>query len=247
MKIYTHITFEWSGDKLVPVDSTWYEYNGPVESCCGATSQQKGLLTSQTNFYNTLQQQMSTVFGNSSSVFQDLMNTYAPVVAGGPSQHGFSPSELASLNSQAITQTGQAYQHAKEAVGEQTAAFGGGNNYLPSGYQGNLQTQLANSAASQTSNELNQINQADWQTGRQNWMFAAQGLAGAPSVFNPATGFAGAANQAGEAASNTANQIAQENNSWVNALVGAGAGIAGGALQGWISKSGNDNGGNNNS
>lgn len=235
MKIYTKLSLQWDGSRYIldTNESTWYDYNGPIELCCGATQAQTNLLTSQTGFYNTLQNQLQTVFGNSSTVFNDLINSYAPIVAAGPNQQGFSPGELSNLNSQAITETGQAYNNAKQAVGERIAAQGGGNAYLPSGAAIGPQLSLAESAANQTSSELSQIQQANYQTGRANWLSAAQGLAGAPGVFSPAAGFAGAANQAGEAAGNTANQIAQENNSWVNALIGAGAGIAGGALAGF--------------
>lgn len=234
-KIYTQLKLVWTG-KEYAVDtngSTWYYYVGPIDECCGATQQQKDLLTNQTGFYNTLQTQMQQVFGNSSTVFNDLVNSYSPIVAAGPSQQGFSQAELSNLNSQAITETGQAYNNAKQAVGERIAAQGGGNIALPSGAAIGPQLSLAESAANQTSGELNQINQANYATGRQNWITASQGLAGAPSVYSPAVGFAGAANSAGEAAGNTANTVAQENNSWVNSLIGAGAGIAGGMLGGF--------------
>lgn len=198
---------------------------------CGATSGQKAIGDQQNQLFSTLQNQLSTVFGNSSSVFNDLVKTYSPIFAAGPSQMGFSTQELASLKSQAISDTGDAYNHAKQAVGDRIASSGGGNEFLPAGAQIGPQVQLAQGAANQTAGELNQINQANWATGRQNWLASAQGLAGATNVFNPAVGFANASTNAGQAAANTQNQIAQENNSWVSGALGA-LGSIGGAAAG---------------
>ena len=239
MKIYTYCELIWDGEKytLDESKSKWYDYIGPIDKCCGATSGQEQIGQQQNALFGTLQQQLSTVFGSSSSVFNDLVNSYSPIVAAGPNQQGFSAAEDASLKSQAITNVGQGYQNVRQTVGEQEAAQGGGN--LPgvaSGSNIGINLGVAEGAANQTANELNQITQANYAQGRQNWIQAAQGLAGAPQVFNPATGAGGVAVGAGNAASNTQNEIAQESNSWVNALIGAGAGIAGAAAGGFAGR-----------
>ena len=174
-----------------------------------------------------MMQQAQQIFGGSSKVFNDVVGAFSPIVASGPNQHGFSAPEKAALDSQAITQTGQAYQNASQAVKEANAAVGGGNMALPSGAEIGRNLEVADSAAAQTAGELSQIDQADWAQGRQNFFQAAGGLESAPGVFNPATGAGGAATGAGSAASQTADQIAQENNSWVSAVTGALGGIAG--------------------
>lgn len=199
---------------------------------CGSTAAQNQIEQSQQNFMNQVQQQAGSVFGSSSQVFKDLMNTFTPTVAAGPNQQGFSPAELSNLNSQAITQTGRAYKNAKEALGDQFAAQGGGNTVNPSGAQVGADLNLAEGAANQTANELGGINAANWETGRQNYQTAVKGMMGATDVFNPSTGMANAGTGAGEAAANTANQIAQENNSWVSAVTGALGSIAGSAMGG---------------
>ena len=116
--------------------------------------------------YTQMTQQAQEVFGNSSQVFNQLLSTFAPIVAAGPSQQGFSQQELANLNSQAITGVGQNYKNAKEAVGEAEAAQGGGNLALPSGAEVGTDLSLASSAANQTSAEESQITAANYQTGR---------------------------------------------------------------------------------
>ena len=235
MKIHTKVIYEWSeaSKQYVKVLDDWYSYLGAVELACGASQQQQNIGQQQSNFYNQMTAQATQVFGNSSQVFSSLMNTFSPIVAAGPSQQGFSPQELSNLNSQAITQTGQAYQHDKAAVGNAEAATGGGNVALPSGAQIGTNLGLAESAANQTSGELSQITQANYATGRQNYENAVTGMEQAPNVFGAATNAASAATGAGEAASNTANQIAQENNSWVNATIGALGSVAGAAAEGY--------------
>lgn len=232
MRIYTHIEYKWSNGayKLDYDKSIWYDYNGPIELACGATQEQKSALQTQQGITSTIQSQLSQVFGESSNVFQDLYNTFAPVVNAGPNQQGFSPGEKSALDSQAITNTANQFQAAKQAVGERTAALGGGNIFMPSGAQIGPQLQLSQKQAEATSSELNNINLADYQTGRQNWLSAASGLRGSTEVFNPAISEGADWINAGKSQADQANQIAQTQNSWVNGLIGAGAQIAGSYL-----------------
>lgn len=186
--------------------------------------------------------QSKSVFGDSSQVFKDLTSSFAPTVAAGPNQEGFSAPEKAALTSQAITETGQAYRNASQAVKEADAAVGSGNEYLPGGADITRNVEVANAGAAQTASELNQIEQADYATGRENYARAVTGLESAPNVFNPATSAGSAATASGEAAANTANQIAQENNSWVSAVSGMLGGIAGGVISGGMKNLGSGNG-----
>lgn len=206
---------------------------------CGATSSQNQIEQQQQSFYSTMINQAQQVFGNSSQVFSNLMSTFQPVVAAGPSQQGFSPTELSALNSQAITGVGQGYNNAKEAVGDQLAAQGGGTAVLPGGAGVGVRDSLAENAANQTSSELNQISQANYSTGRQNYLNAVQGEMAAPGVFGTAGSYAGEATGAGNSAANTANQIASQQNSWVQAVTGALGGIAGAATTGGFNLLGN--------
>lgn len=202
---------------------------------CGASSQQNQIEQQQQSFANQVQTQATQIFGNQSAIYQDLVNTFAPTVAAGPSQQGFSAAELANLNSQAITQTGQSYKNARQALGDQQAAAGGGRAVLPGGAVVGQDLGLASNAANQTSSQLSQINQANYATGRQNYLNATAGLAGAGNVYGAAESANSGVVGATSAAGNTANQIAQENNSWVQAVTGALGGIGGAAVTGGMS------------
>lgn len=196
---------------------------------CGASGQQKQIEQQQQNFATQVQQQATGVFGQSSSVFNDLMNTFSPIVAAGPGQQGFTPTELSALNSQAITGVGQSYKNEKQAIGDQQAAQGGGRAVLPGGATTGPQLQLAENAGNQTAGELNQITQANYATGRQNWLSAAQGLAATPGVFGTAFGADNTVGGLQSGAANTANQISQANAGPLQAVIGAAGSVAGAA------------------
>lgn len=232
MKIYTHCTYLWDATlgKYVMTGSQSFDYDGPVSLCCGASGAQNQIQTQQSNFSQQLTQQASQVFGNSSTVFNDLVSSFSPTVAAGPSQEGFSAAEKSNLDSQAITETGNAYKNAKAAVGDAESSVGGGNNPdVTGGATTGADLSVANAAASQTSSELGQINEADYATGRQNYNTAVSGLSNAPGVFSTASNADNAATNSQEGAASTANQIASQSNSWMQAVSGA-LGAAGGAV-----------------
>ena len=200
----------------------------------GATPGQNAIANQTSQFSQTLTQQASTVFGNSSSVFSDLVNSFEPIVAAGPSQNGFSAAEKSNLDSQAITQTGQDYRNAKAAAGDMASSVGGGNDSaVTGGSVTGANLNIADSAAAQTSDELGQINLADEQQGNANYNNAAKGLTDATSVFNPSTSAANSATNSQNAASSAANNVAAANNSWMG-LVSAGLGGVTGALTGGL-------------
>jgi hypothetical protein len=244
-----HLKTVWELDgmgRYVKVYDEVQDYNGPVALACGATSQQKQIGQQQQNFFNQLQSQASTVFGNASQVFQTLVNTFTPTIQAGPNQQGFSPAELSAMQSQAITNVGQGYRNVKAAVGNQEAAYGGGNISLPTGVNEATDLGAAEAAANAQSGALNQITQENYAVGRQNYENAVKGIAGATDVFNPATSSANAATGAGTAAANTANQVAQENQSWMSAVsgvLGSVAGAATGGAMNWVKGLGGKQGG----
>jgi hypothetical protein len=94
-----------------------------------------------------------------------------------------------------------------------------------------LNQQLASSAAGALSSEQLGITQANYAQGRANFGEAASALGGTAGLLNP-EGMAGQATSAGNAAANTANQIAQENNSWMGAVGGVLGGISGSTSSG---------------
>src|SRR5262249_29860416 len=152
-----------NGTRYVVTESEGYDYNGPVELCCGATSEQKSIQQQQSDLFSTLKQQSQLEFGNASKVFADLYDTFSPIVAAGPNQMGFSEPELANLNSSAITNTGIATRNALQAAKQASAAVGGGNLALPSGSDIGRNLSVVNAGANETAKELSDINQKNYE------------------------------------------------------------------------------------
>lgn len=197
---------------------------------CGASQGQKDLAQSQSNFYNTLTSEYSTVFGQNQAILGSLTKSFQPILDAGINQEGFSKAELNNLNSQAVTGTGTNYAKAAAALGASQGAEGGGTAFIPSGAKREQQAQLAESAAANESGIESNITAADYATGRSNYLSAAAGLGGVAGQLNPA-GFANSATGAGSAASTTANEVSQANSSWMN-LVSGGLGAAATAYAG---------------
>lgn len=234
-KIYTSITWDIASGAIDKEEFFWY--SGKIEECCGASGAQNAAQAAQASAYTQMTQQASQVFGASSQVFNQLQSTFAPTVAAGPSQQGFSAQEVSNLNSQAVTQGGVAARNAQQAAGESIAAQGGGNEAaLQNGTNAGVKANIDISAADNTANQLGAITQANYQQGNANYNAAVQGLAGSTQAFNPATSAGSAATGAGVASSNTANEIATQNNSWMQAVSGALGAVGGSFASGGLSK-----------
>jgi hypothetical protein len=192
--------------------------------------------------YKEAQQLTMERYGNQQVIFGLMQQQFQSIFQLGPSQEGFAPAEEQALTGQAIAGTATNYAAAAKAVNEQLAAQGGGNSLVGSGGAAQLKAETAQAAAGQESQELTQIKEANYQQGYKQWLAAGQGLGEIGAAENP-LGFEGAATSAGSAAGTTANQIAQENNSWINAAIGAAGAIGGGFLSGGLSFGGGGGGG----
>lgn len=199
----------------------------PIATNKGPTSAQEQLQASQTAFYNELTKDYKTQFANQQAVLGAVTAAWGPVIAAGINQYGFSAAEDTALRSLATEGTGIAYKQGAQAVNEEIAAQGGGNTFLPSGAQNQLREQVATAASRQQSAEQLQITQAGYEAGRQDFLAGTQAEETAAGLYNPA-GFAGAANQGGAAASQTASDIAQESGGFWSTV----GGILGGAVSG---------------
>ena len=194
---------------------------------CGATGAQTQLQDEQMQAYQQAQQMTAEQYADQQAVYAPLKAQFDKIFAAGPSAEGFSPEERNALNAQAVTGTANNYKQAATAVNEEIAGRGGGDEYAPSGAADEMKQEVANSAAQTESGQETQITEADYNQGYQEWQQAGSGLMSIAAGDNP-VGYETAATGAGAAAGTTANQIAQEDNSWVNAAIGAVGEIGGG-------------------
>jgi len=175
---------------------------------CGATQQQQDITDEQQAFYKQLTDQYATVFGQNQAITGALTSAFTPILQAGPSQTGFSDAQRTSMETQNTENVATDYAQAQKATAGILAARGGGNTLLPSSVDANLLAQNTNAAAAQRAAGQNQIVQADYTQGYQNWNTAANVLGSTAGLLNP-TSYSGSATGAGSAASTSANQVAQ--------------------------------------
>lgn len=194
---------------------------------CGSSQNQNDINNAQIQFMDTLTAQYQQEFAQNQEILNTLTSSLQPIINGGPSQQGYSPQELAALNTEATQQAGQAYAQEEQAVNESMAAKGGGDLFVPSGATEQIDASLANSAETNLSNQKLNILQSDYQTGLSEYESAIGALSGVPGAIDTATtGAAGAVTNSSNAAASEANAITEANNSWMG-LIG---GVAGAAL-----------------
>jgi hypothetical protein len=195
----------------------------------------------QLDAYKQAQEMTAKQYADQQAIYAPMAKQFQSIFALGPSQEGFSTDETNVLNATAVAGTATNYANASKAVGEKLAAEGGGNEVIGSGGAAQLKAETAQSAAGELSREQTQIKEADYEQGYKQWMNAGAGLESIAAGENP-LGYEGAATSAGGAAGTTADQIAQEQNSWINAAIGAAGAIGGGLLGGGISFGGKGGG-----
>jgi hypothetical protein len=198
---------------------------------CGATQQQKQITDEQQQFYKTLSDQYTQIFGQSQAITSALTSAFLPIIQAGPSQTGFAPSQETAMRTQNTENVSTDYAQAQRATAQILAARGGGNTMLPSSVTSTILAQNANAAAAQRAQGENQITQANYQQGYQNWQTAAGVLGSTAQLINP-NAYAGSATTAGGAAATSANQIAAANFAPWGAAAGALGAVGGGALAG---------------
>lgn len=195
---------------------------------CGATSAQDQIQQEQMQQYQQMQEMTAQEFAAQQAIYGPMAAKFESIFNAGPNQKGFSDAETNDLNASAVEGTASNYKQAAKAVNENIAAQGGAPG-MSNGASAQLRSEVATSAAAMESNEETQIKQADYNQGYSEWQAAGEGLLSIAAGDNP-LGYANATTGAGSAASNTANEIAQENNSWLNAVIGAAGDIGGGLM-----------------
>jgi hypothetical protein len=196
---------------------------------CGATTEQKGLEIEQADFYKQAILESNAVFGQQQELQKQIEGIFMPILRAGPNQMGFSDDELNLLKAQAVEGTATNYAKASKVLSENLAARGGGTSPLTTGGQAQLEGELAQGSAAEQSKEETGILTAGYQQGYQEFSDAFKAIDAVSNQLSPTSYLTGATG-AGTAASNTADQIAQEQNSWVNAAIGAAGAIGGGLL-----------------
>jgi hypothetical protein len=226
MFITTSATFLISTGE--PISREGFQYDGPIELACGGgpSQQQQQLAAAQQAFYGTMTNSYAQTFAGQQNILTSLQNAWKPILAAGPGQYGFTSAEDAAMRSQATQGTAATYAQASTALNANLAAKGG-NGFIPSGENAQLNASVAEAAANQQSSENLGITEAGYAQGRANFNAASAAMGGVAAELNPA-GYIAGANQAGNSAYDSAYYNQQMTNaaSPLNAI----GGILGGAL-----------------
>ncbi len=191
----------------------------------GASTQQTTIANNQEGFMNTLQQDYGTAFSGQKNILAGLEKAQQAVLAGGPSQFGFSVPQTTALNTMATSANAAAYQSTKAQIGEGEAGAGGGNTYLPTGSSGESLATAAASSAQNLASSKNKIQEAGYSQGSQNYNNAVSGLLSDAKEEDP-SGIASEANKASDTAfseSTEVNNMNASNSIWpsVGGLAGS--------------------------
>jgi hypothetical protein len=154
---------------------------------CGPSSTQQQLQGQEQSFMDTLMSNYGTNFAEQQSILNHLNSTLAPIVGAGPNQTGFSPSENAALNTQAIDTTGAATANADRAVATETAGRNDSGNNPQSGVDQALEAGVKTAGAGELASEQLGITEANYATGRSNFNNAVAAEEGVAGQFNPSS------------------------------------------------------------
>lgn len=186
-------------------------------------SQSTSSQTAQLNSENALQQQQQA---SENALLQQNNTALSPYLSG---NQGFTPSQLAAMNSQALDQNALQYNGATQAANSQLAARGEGQGNTPTsgvqaGVYGNLQAQKAGNL----SNSLQTVTLNNAQQALANQFNAASVLSGNAQTY------AGNVGTYGQGASSALGNLTQaQGNTWQSQFGKALGTAAGGAAAGF--------------
>jgi hypothetical protein len=198
----------------------------------GPSAQQQQLAANESNLATQMSQAFQSQLSDQKGVMDRLNQQLTPIANLGPNQQGYSPQELAAMNSQAINNAGAASRNAQQMVGNTLAGQGGGGSSgLVSGIQQQIRGTIASAGANQLANAQNLITEQNYATGRQNFESAVSGEHALAGLYNPEQ-FGNLASGTNQQALQDANQITQEKQAAAFAPLALGAKLIGGGLTG---------------
>lgn len=209
----------------------------------GPSQEEKRLAGNQSILATQMSQAFQKQFADQGQILKNLTNQLTPIANLGPNQQGFSPQELAAMNTQAINSSGAAARNAQQRVagtlaGQGAGMFagegGGSSSGLVSGIQQQIQGTIASNSANQLADAQNQITQANYETGRKNFWDSTTGEQTLAHQYNPAQ-FGDLASGANQLALKNEGQIQAEKRQAINSAVGLGLGVLTGPVGGMIS------------
>lgn len=192
----------------------------------GPSASEKNLAGNEASLADQLHSDYQTQFAGQQSTLQELSgmlnnNTVLP---------GWSPPELAAVNTQTIDSNAAAARNATQAANTVGAAKGGSSG-LTSGVQQQIDAGIASSAANSLASQQSQITQADYAQGQINKQQTESGLETLAGIQAPVS-YANAATGANQAGFSEASTIEQQQQQAQASELGLVTSLAGAAVPG---------------
>jgi hypothetical protein len=189
---------------------------------CGPSGALKDLNNKVQSFAGTMLGEAKTVFGVTHGIVQKLQSKLDSVINGGPSQMGFSQSELNAKRAAAVEAGGTMARNVKGATASSIAAIGGGNTTAPAGSTEQMLLDANVAAASRTAGDLNTIEQQGFERGNENFWKATEGEERLPGMYQTAEGFNRDAMSGLETAQKSQQEMDTQSNWWKPLVMKAG-------------------------
>lgn len=195
---------------------------------CGPSQQETIAQGSQQSLAMSMEADFQKRFAGQDQLLQNLNNSLTPIVAAGPEQQGFSASELAAKNTQAINSSAAANRNARQSAGN---AIAGQNNSsgLESGIHRAIEAGIGSEAANQLASEQNNITQQNYDVGRSNYRTAVAGSQALAGQYDP-TAFSSGAKSGLDSSFSMADRINTQQQAKGKAIAGGLSSLAKSAL-----------------
>jgi hypothetical protein len=196
---------------------------------CGPSKAMKNLNATVQSFTKQVTAEAGTIFGDSNTVFNNIMDATQNIVHGGPSQAGFSQNELNARNAANVEAAGAMARNLKGAAASSAGAIGGGNVVAPAGStQAAVQNAEIAAAKTQAAGE-NAITDENYAVGRDNFFKSLSAEQQAPGVFSTSISANSEAGNQLTAAQKSQQDLDNSSNWWKNDLMKLGMTAAGAA------------------
>lgn len=205
---------------------------------CGPSAGTKAINAQIQGFSKQLQAQAGTIFGDASSVFNNITNAMQGIVNGGPSQQGMSAAELSSRNAAAVNAGAAEARNLKAAAASSVGAIGGGNTVTSSGTTQAAVLNAQAKAASDTANMENEIQSENYGIGRENFFKAAGTEENAMSGFSQANQAGSVADEGNKTAFQSQQEMDQQSNWAMNDVMKLGSAAVQGLTSAYCSAEG---------
>ncbi len=207
--------------KYTLVEKDSHDFDGAPELACGPSGAEESAQAQQSSLASEEASDFASRFGTQSSYMDTVSNALKPIVSGGPNQEGFNAAEKANLETTNLNANAAANRNAAQSVSNALAGRGGGGTSgLVSGVDQQIKASIASQSANATAAGQNQIEAADYATGRQQFDAATQGLESLTSLANPSSFGSEATSGFGQSFSE-ADKISQEKNAEAADIAGA--------------------------